>query len=191
MSQIVTTFSTNLGPFGWVEDVGGTKTAYAYPTYTTAKCGRNPNPGFGPAKESRAIMQFDTSSIPVNATILQTEFLVVLNTAATPGTGMVEWFNNFYIGNWVGATLDTSDYSTGSAYHAHYQDWSGTPGAPTDGWITFAGTYPNNVTKGGNTDILILDSSTYSGFTTEWNFQLKTTVKLRVTWKKRRVIFTP
>jgi hypothetical protein len=132
-------------------------------------------------EEDRSFFSFDTSSIPDDALITAVDFYWSINAAAGGGPGIPStWVTRFAIGTFIGAALDSSDWSGGTWVDQY-------TGTPVSQWIDMLVGGPSYVNLSGDTDIRVYDSSLMFG-AGAWNHTIKkSNTVLRVTYQLARM----
>lgn len=122
-----------------------------------------------PWKYYRAYQSYDTSSLPNNAVISQVR-MEWKQYGLASNNGPSDWIHSFWLGTFIGTTLDSTDWSGGSKVHT--LNWPGVPGGPSDGWMTFGTKAPQNVNLHGYTDLCVRDVSSEAWPWGDWGVSL-------------------
>ena len=137
--------------------------------------------------EKRALFNFPRGSLPENANIVSAELFMVIGSESAPDTPRA----GFYLGQWIGATLDASaaDYNGGTLVHADETD-----PYQNNIWILLDSEEADLnavIPATGDIDLKIDDYSSHSGATWSVNFNTaKTFCKLRITWTEASATMT-
>jgi len=172
---------------GWiVRNSLGAYTVYTGVFTTQLTCGWNDKGGRSELQK-RMYLNFDTDGgIPANAVVTKVEVYTDTYALATSGTNPGNWINQFLMGTFIGAALDSTDWSLGSS--VLYEDWT-TPTNPTSEYVDLTNNAPQYYNNSGDTDIAIRDTSDYTAGQGDWTWTgRKTKMKMRVHWHIPQVI---
>jgi hypothetical protein len=126
--------------------------------------------------EIRMYCQFDTSTIPNDATILQVDY--EWNVYATHGAS-IGWQIRFLIGTWIGAALDTGDWHSFTGYESTYT-YGGIPSGNYRITPSLQASVINKINKTGMTDLRYRDTSVRAATTDLWQTLRWTSIYARL-----------
>lgn len=107
--------------------------------------------------EYRIYFTYDTSMISDQSKITKVEFHHGLISSSTPGPML--WRTAFYMGTWIGPSLDSTDWNGGN--FCVYRSGVGWPGTE---WVDLGVPGTKNINTTGQTDLMIKDASLWNWF---------------------------
>lgn len=186
MATKTDTFTPTISLSGYIRQVIGLGSTYTVYSGEDAVCGADYAAPAGDTQYA-AFFSFDTSSLPSDAVISTVRFYLSFYGQAS-ADGPDNWKNRWFMGTFIGSSLDSSDWGGGTAMKI--MDWEGTPGAPTEGWVDFRAAAKDYVNLSGATDVRMIDYSDESAPYGSWQIVVynNSRTKLEITYDYTPVI---
>lgn len=153
----VATFSPVINKSGYIKKTGVLNPTYNVYTVVDGIVGRDVD-GIN-SVEYRSFIQFNTSALPDDAIVTLVELIYEHETGSQTPDFPTSWRTQVKLGNWIGTSLTSADWNGGTLGGEIIWD----AGPPYDSTWALDPEACALVSPTGNTDVALVDSSTYSG----------------------------